>query len=56
MTLRTFIKPDFRSHFSPIADAKCVIKFFRGGGGEGRGGGWGGGSSEKCLKWGSGGH
>ena len=23
---------------------------------EGRGGGWGGGNSERCLKWGGGGH
>ena len=28
----------------------CMIKIFRGGGG------WGGGSSERCLKWGVGGH
>ena len=32
--------------------ALCMIKIFRGG----RGGGWGGGSSERCLKWGGGGH
>ena len=31
----------------------CMIKTFRSGG---RGGGWGGGSSERCLKWGGGGH
>ena len=34
----------------------CMIKIFRGGGGEGEGVVDGeGGSSERCLKWGSGG-
>ena len=31
-----------------------MIKIFRGEGG--KDGGWGGGSSERCLKWGGGGH
>ena len=32
---------------------RCMIKIVRG---RGRVGGWGGGSSERCLKWGGGGH
>ena len=56
MTVMNVLPENISMHrFAHFVDIpyKCTIKIFRG---RGRGGGWGGGSSERCLKWGDGGH